>query len=123
VQNDESDALPIFARLTSEWLMDPSTSGPSNKPWVSAADVGWNAAQQASESKVERHTESGLPVRERGARLVPGVALPTTATNGNGSKHRDPAAVRANLSRQLAGVRNGRARTEEGRHSSHEGDR
>ena len=127
VQNDGADSLPIFARLTSEWLMDPSTSGPSNKPWVSAADAGWSAAQQASESKVERHTESGLPVRERGARLVPGVAMPTTAANGNGngngSKHRDPAAVRANLSRQLAGVRNGRARTEEGRHSSHEGDR
>ncbi|MBJ8345930.1 sensor histidine kinase [Antrihabitans sp. YC2-6] len=116
--SQSTEPLPIFARLTSEWLMDPASASP-DKPWTSAADAGWTAAEQAGEAKVERHTDKGLPVRTRGARLVPGGAEPNSPSNGT---RRDPEAVRANLSRQLAGVRNGRARTEEGRHSR-EGDR
>ena len=37
-------------------------------------DHGWSAAAAAEEAPVAEHTEDGLPVREPGARLVPGAA-------------------------------------------------
>ena len=103
--NIESEGAPIFERMTSEWLMDPTTLESRDGDWDTAADAGWAAAAKAAEEKPLRHTESGLPIRERGARLVPDHA-------GRGSDSdagRDPAAIRDMLSRQLAGVRSGRA--------------
>jgi hypothetical protein len=75
--------------------------------WATAADAGWAAAANAVEQKPERHTESGLPIRERGARLVPGHAR--QGSDAGADAGRDPAAVGDMLSRALAGVRNGRA--------------
>ena len=46
----------------------------TRRVWTTAADAGWAAAAKAVEQEPERHTESGLPIRERGARLVPGQA-------------------------------------------------
>ena len=116
---DSSEGAPIYERMVSEWLMDPTTSASRDKVWSTAADAGWTAAAQAAEQKPQRHTESGLPIRERGARLVPG-----HASNGSGAgadERRDPAAVGAMLSRALAGVRSGR--TESGAaHRRIEGD-
>jgi signal transduction histidine kinase len=105
-QNDESES-PIFERMMSEWLMDPATLESRNGAWTTAADAGWAAAASAVEEKPQRHTESGLPIRERGARLVPGHAR--TATDNGADDRRDPAAVGDMLSRALAGVRSGRA--------------
>jgi hypothetical protein len=106
--NIESESAPIFERMVSEWLMDPAALESRDGAWATAADAGWAAAEQAVEQKPQRHTESGLPVRERGARLVPGRARTGSAGADAG---RDAAAVGDTLSRALAGVRNGRAET------------
>jgi signal transduction histidine kinase len=105
--NIDSETAPIFERMVSEWLMDPTTLESRGADWATAADAGWAAAAKADEQKPERHTESGLPIRERGARLVPGHAR--RESDGSDDDRRDPAAIRDILSRQLAGVRNGRA--------------
>jgi hypothetical protein len=87
--------------------MDPTTLESRDGVWATASDAGWAAAEEAVEQKPQRHTESGLPIRERGARLVPGNARKETdAETGMG---RDPAAVGSLLSRAVAGVRSGRA--------------
>ena len=120
------DQPPIFRRLSSEWLADPTKAGDRTQPWVSTGDAGWDAARQAGDATVERRTQAGLPMRNRGARLVPGGLQPNTA--GDNTSVRSPEAIRANISRQFAGVRNGRARIEQGgpgndgRHSVRESD-
>ncbi|MBW8710512.1 MAG: hypothetical protein JF631_05395, partial [Mycobacterium sp.] len=107
IEADSSESAPIFERMMSEWLMDPTMLESRDKPWATAADVGWAAAAKAVEEKPQRHTESGLPIRERGARLVPGGAR--TGSDAGADERRDPAAVGDMLSRALAGVRNVRA--------------
>jgi signal transduction histidine kinase len=102
-----SEDAPIFERMVSDWLMDPTTLESHDGAWATAADAGWAAAASAVEQKPQRHTESGLPIRERGARLVPGQARQGSDTDADPG--RDPAAVANMLSRALAGVRNGRA--------------
>ncbi len=106
--------------MMSEWLMDPTSRESRERVWTTAADAGWAAAAKAVEQEPERHTESGLPIRERGARLVPG-----EARNGSGTGAdvgRDPAAVGDMLSRAMAGVRSGRAEVTAA-HRRTEGDR
>jgi signal transduction histidine kinase len=117
VQNAES--APIFDRMVSEWLMDPTALESRNRTWATAADAGWAAAANAVEQKPQRHTESGLPIRERGARLVPGHA--NTESDAGADERRDPAAIGDMLSRALAGVRSGRAESN-GAHRRIEGD-
>ena len=102
-----SGGAPIYERMVSEWLMDPTTLEARDRTWATAADAGWAAAAEAVEQKPQRHTESGLPIRERGARLVPGHA--GTESHTGADERRDPAAVGDMLSRALAGVRSGRA--------------
>ena len=46
----------------------------SDLNWESVWDHGWSAAAAAEDAPVAEHTEEGLPVREPGARLVPGAA-------------------------------------------------
>ncbi len=116
----ESESAPIFERMTSEWLMDPTAPESRNREWSSAADAGWAAAAKAVEQEPKRHTASGLPIRERGARLVPDEARSGAQAKANGGN--DPAAIRDILSRQLAGVRRGRAETDAA-HRRIEGDR
>ncbi|MFI5780564.1 ATP-binding protein [Nocardia sp. NPDC051570] len=94
---------PIYQRMVSEWLVEPSSSGPGNG-WTSSADAGWAAAAEASSPASARHTEGGLPIRRPGAQLVPG-GLSTTTRSGAP----DPEEIRTNLSRHLSGVRSGRA--------------
>lgn len=91
----------------SEWMMDPTTRVAPEGPWATAADDDWAAATEAVERKPERHTNSGLPIRERGARLVSGKAKADSDVGADEGP--DPAAVRNMLSRALAGVRSGRA--------------
>jgi len=102
-----SEGAPIFERMVSEWLMDPTARESRAAVWATAADAGWAAAAKAVEQKPQRHTESGLPIRERGARLVPGHAR--QGSDAGADVGRDPAAISDMLSRALAGVRNGRA--------------
>jgi signal transduction histidine kinase len=117
--NIESESAPIFERMASEWLMDPTTLESRDGAWATAADAGWAAAANAVGQKPQRHTESGLPIRERGARLVPGHA--SKGSDAGADAGRDPAAIGDMLSRALAGVRNGRAESN-GVHRRIEGD-
>ncbi|CRK53850.1 conserved hypothetical protein [Rhodococcus sp. RD6.2] len=117
-QDVTATGTPIFSGMVSDWLTDPTQPGGSSSDWNTAADAGWQAAEQASVAPVERHTQSGLPQRMPGRRLVPG-----SVDNAEPrARLRDPESVRDNLSRHQMGIRAGRAagRTEG---NSNEGDR
>lgn len=86
----ESDDGSIYARMTSEWT-------------APAPPVA-----EQPEEQMQRHTRSGLPIRERGARLNP-----DRGDDAGTATRNDPAAIRDVLSRQLTGVRRGRAETED----------
>lgn len=116
----ESESAPIFERMTSEWLMDPVAQESRDRVWASSADALWAAAAKAVEQEPKRHTDSGLPIRERGARLIPDDTW--TGAHARADTGNDPAAIRDILSRQLAGVRRGRAETDAA-HRRIEGDR
>ena len=135
----------IYQRMLSEWLVDPHDLARSaDLDWQSVWDHGWSAAAEVENVPVQAHTDHGLPVREPGARLVPGGAGPEqngiaqhradedngAASNGgfqSGRKPaheapvRDPEAIRASMSSHFGGVRAGRSHardTDEG--SDHE---
>jgi hypothetical protein len=123
---------PIYARMVSEWLIDPTTLIEPLQSWESVWDHGWDAAEHAEEAPVQAHTEHGLPVREPGARLVPGSAASAQGSASNGvhgkpdpdetassdelhhGRHqadplRDPNAIRASISNHFGGVHAGRS--------------
>jgi signal transduction histidine kinase len=86
----------IYQKMLSEWLVDPTDLAKSDDlNWQSVWDHGWSAAAAAEEAPVTEHTEEGLPVREPGARLVPG-AVDSVDADGvfgggrrsNGGAHR-----------------------------------
>ncbi len=139
----------IYQRMLSEWLVDPTElANSSDLNWESVWDHGWSAAEAAEEAPVESHTEHGLPVREPGARLVPGTVSATRhGANGgyaNGGAHRghddddavesaagfnndahagprrDPEAVRATMSSHFGGVHAARTRAKETRGTDNE---
>ena len=112
--------------------------------WQSVWDRGWSLAAAAEDKPVESRTaEHGLPVREPGARLVPGAANGTgldeqdqadadqgSRVGSNGGSHsgrppqhavvaRDPESVRASFSSHFGGVRTARSH---GRHTSEGSD-
>ncbi|MDT5341242.1 MAG: hypothetical protein QOE52_426 [Mycobacterium sp.] len=123
----------IYQRMLSEWLVDPRDMARSpDLDWQSVWDRGWSAAADIENVPVQAHTDQGLPVREPGARLVPGGAVSEQngtahhrasednglASNGgfqSGRKPaheapvRDPEAIRASISSHLGGVRAGRS--------------
>lgn len=94
---------PIYQRMVSEWLVEPSASE-STGAWSSPADAGWAAAEEASKPTLEHRTSGGLPIRNPGAQLVPGGLTPPADAGAP-----DPEEIRSNLSRHLSGVRSGRA--------------
>jgi hypothetical protein len=98
--------------------------------WQSVWDRGWSAAGEVENVPVQTHTDHGLPVREPGARLVPGGAEQNgiahhRASEDNGlasngglqsgrqpaheAPARDPEAIRASISSHFGGVRAGRS--------------
>jgi signal transduction histidine kinase len=123
----------IYQRMLSEWLVDPRDLAHSpDLDWQSVWDRGWSAANEVESVPVQAHTEQGLPVRDPGARLVPGGAdseqngnAHHRATEDNGlasnggfqsgrtpaheAPVRDPDAVRASISSHFGGVRAGRS--------------
>lgn len=120
IEAESLESAPIFDRMASEWLMDPTTPESRNRVWASPSDAAWAAAAKAVEQEPQRHTGTGLPIRERGARLVPDNA--GSGAHARSDMGKDPGAIRDILSRQLAGVRRGRAETDAA-HSRIEGDR
>jgi signal transduction histidine kinase len=127
----------IYQRMLSEWLVDPRELVRSpDLDWQSVWDRGWSAAAEVESVPVQAHTDQGLPVREPGARLVPGGA--DREQNGNAHHRasedngiasnggfqsgrtpaheapvRDPDAVRASISSHFGGVRAGRSHARE----------
>jgi signal transduction histidine kinase len=98
---DDGFDTPIFRSLRSAWL----TSGDDAQPWrTSEIEAGWEAADQVAQTPEPEVSESGLPVRRPGSRLVPG-GVTTTLTG----KVRDPDAIRARLAAHASGVSRGRA--------------
>jgi hypothetical protein len=80
----------IYQKMLSEWLVDPSEFAKTEDlNWESVWDHGWSVAAAADEAPVVEHTDDGLPVRQPGARLVPGAA-PSAETGHprNGGAHR-----------------------------------
>jgi signal transduction histidine kinase len=139
----------IYQKMLSEWLVDPTELAKSSDlNWESVWDHGWSAAEAADEAPVQAHTEHGLPVRDPGARLVPGTADSAMGrgTNGgyaNGGAHRsraddgvesaaefstgahatpvrDPQAVRASMSSHFGGVHAARSHARETRGTDNE---
>jgi signal transduction histidine kinase len=141
---DEATATPteppesdlIYQRMLSEFLVDPHDLGRSaDLDWKSVWDHGWSAAAEVDNVPVQAHTDHGLPVRDPGARLVPGGASPEQngvghhradeangavsnggfgpSRSGRAPAHeapvRDPEAIRASMSSHFGGVRAGRA--------------
>ncbi|RDH76097.1 sensor histidine kinase [Mycolicibacterium moriokaense] len=140
----------IYQRMLSEWLVDPTALAKSSDlDWESVWDHGWSAAEAAEDAPVHTLTEHGLPVRDPGARLVPGTAGPVSGlgANGgyaNGGAHRsqidddgvesaaefstgahaiparDPEAVRASMSSHFGGVHAARTHAQETRGTDNE---
>jgi signal transduction histidine kinase len=134
-QPDDDDL--IYQRMLSEWLVDdPNDLARSpDLDWQSVWDRGWSAAAEIENVPVQAHTDQGLPVREPGARLVPGGAAAEQngtahhragedngdngigSNGGSNSGHapahqapvRDPEAVRASIGSHFGGVRAGRS--------------
>ncbi|WP_405084106.1 nitrate- and nitrite sensing domain-containing protein [Microbispora sp. NBC_01389] len=124
----EEEYLPIFAAVESDWFKkadapeeksDSDEDGAESKAWSSPADVGWQAAQAASEPALGGVTSSGLPKRVPKANLVPGSAtapVPSAepapaaaATPPPPPPVLSPERVRSRLSSFQQGVRQGRA--------------
>ena len=121
----------IFSKMLSEWLIDDPVelAASTDLDWQTVWDQGWSAAAAAAEAPVEQHTEHGLPVRDPGARLVPGAAdVPPEESNGVGNgrhrngdaestdlPHRDPNAVRSTISSHFTGVHAGRTHARDNR--------
>ncbi|MEU2124538.1 sensor histidine kinase [Nocardia niwae] len=99
-----SSPTPIYQRMVSEWLVEPSTSQSPESSWSSPGDAGWLAAEDASHPTTTARTVGGLPIRRPGAQLVPGGLAPAEDAGT-----RDPEEIRNNLTRHLSGVRSGRA--------------
>ncbi len=105
----------IYQKMLSEWLIDDPTqlANSTDLDWQTVWDQGWSAAAAAQDAPVVEHTEAGLPVRQPGARLIPGApdedvhADPAT----EGLPLRDPAAVRASISGHFGGVHAGRSQS------------
>ncbi|CAN5312366.1 sensor histidine kinase [soil metagenome] len=127
----------IYQTMVNEWLVDPDEIDVQPQDWKSVWDNGWAAAEDAENAPVESHTEQGLPVRDPGARLIPGGTANAAASGprpdrpnteigvtSNGGVHpgsggseagepeapeRDPDAIRASISNHFGGVRAGRS--------------
>lgn len=131
----EVDADSIYQRMLSESLAnDPNEAGlRADLDWQSVWDRGWSVAAEAANVPVVAHTEHGLPVREPGARLIPGSASAerpdqadesggqerSVTSNGEPSRpdpdtpERDPEAIRTSISSHFGGVQAARSHARE----------
>jgi signal transduction histidine kinase len=112
----------IYQSMLSEWLIDPTELGSSTDlDWKTVWDHGWSAAAAADEAPVREVTDDGLPVRDPGARLVPGSGDDTPGEVASAAEpKRDPQAVRASISSHFGGVAAGRQHARETRGTDRE---
>ena len=107
----------IFQKMLSEWLIDDPTelAHSTDLDWKSVWDNGWSAAEAADAAPVAEHTAEGLPVRQPGARLVPGAPDEGAAeADADDVPVRDAEAVRASFSSHFGGVQAGRSQGDQG---------
>jgi hypothetical protein len=72
---DDSDGdLLIFSTVRSAWFTGPAEDvAEEDEPtWNSEMDLGWRAAEHASQPSISEQTRAGLPKRVPQANLVPG---------------------------------------------------
>ncbi|MCV7348477.1 sensor histidine kinase [Mycolicibacterium rhodesiae] len=101
---EDTDTDFIYQKMLNELMVDPHTIAVP-QDWKSVWDNGWETAAEVDNVPVQDHTEHGLPVRDPGARLVPGAAeSPAPAL-----PQRDPDAVRSSFSSHFGGVRAARS--------------
>jgi signal transduction histidine kinase len=121
---EDTDTDYIYQKMLSEIMVDPHTIAVP-QDWKSVWDNGWEVAADVEDVPVQTHTEHGLPVRDPGARLVPGaaepVALAASGTTDTDTAQpppdlplRDPDAVRASFSSHFGGVRAARSELQNG---------
>jgi hypothetical protein len=102
--SDEGDGdLLIFAACRSAWFTDGEYAG--EQGWTTAADQGWQAAEQAARPTVGAETGAGLPRRVPQQNLVPG--SPILRPDRPLRIVRDAAAIAANTSGYFRGYRRG----------------
>ena len=68
---EDTDTDFIYQKMLNELMVDPHTIAVP-QDWKSVWDNGWETAAEVENVPVQDHTEHGLPVRDPGARLVPG---------------------------------------------------
>ncbi|WP_166459632.1 sensor histidine kinase [Amycolatopsis pithecellobii] len=76
----------------------------SRENWPSQADEGWIIVETVARSDKYTYTDDGLPIRRRGAQLLPGSAAGRPVQ----STERDPARARSRLSSFQQGIRKAR---------------
>ena len=121
----------IYQRMLAEIVGDPhELAQHPDLDWKSVWDRGWVLAAHAEETPVESQTDTGLPVRKPGARLVPGTANGTEAGDAStwlvsgetqeparevehAAAGRDPEAIRASMSSHFGGVHSARSHARE----------
>jgi hypothetical protein len=105
---DEGDGdLLIFAQARSAWFtghLEQEEVAPAE--WANPADLGWQAAERASQPVQGDETSVGLPRRVPQANLVPGSPLPP-APGRSLRIVRDPAAMAAHTTGYFRGSRRG----------------
>lgn len=146
------DTDSIYQRMLSESLgNDPNEPGlRADLDWQSVWDRGWSVAAEVENVPIVAHTEHGLPVREPGARLVPGSArddapealdtyVPEHGSDDHGDHGEhpasdggpggaarptpqwDPAAIGTSISSHFSGVHAARAHARENGHDIDQG--
>ncbi|WP_165821176.1 ATP-binding protein [Nocardioides gansuensis] len=90
----------IFTSMKSSWL---GSDGGEESWRPSEIEAGWSRADSVQASEPVAVSPAGLPVREPGARLIPGgVSIPAVVATRNAD------AIRARLAAHAAGVSRGR---------------
>jgi signal transduction histidine kinase len=136
---DPADDDVIYQRMLSEIVGDPrELAQHPDLDWKSVWDRGWVLAAHAEDTAAESRTDTGLPVRKPGARLVPGAANGNeqgdrgTWLRSGGTQQpdrqtehaaagRDPEAIRASISSHFGGVHSARSHASEDAQGPDEG--
>jgi hypothetical protein len=106
VSNTDDSDLLIFAECRSAWFTEPGAED-DDVDWATAADRGWQAAQQAAQPAVGAETTAGLPRRVPQQNLVPGSPVAAEAEERPLRIVRDAAAIAAHTSGYFRGYRRG----------------